>query len=158
MPNRDSEELDEQAWARKQKRISNTSTALTAAGATALGTMLAGKTKAAKKVLGPKIHRKLQSGKADDLRNTVALASMVSGVASGVNWSKKLAADAKKASAAASGGDGVEKAANYAAAMDISKGIVPSGARATLRGLRPRRAYYRRTPLPRVPGMTRRSF
>jgi hypothetical protein len=137
-------------WAKHQRRLTDASTALTAAGAVGLGAMLAGKTRAAKAVLPKKLHAKLQSGKADDLRNSVALASMIGGVASGAHWSKKLKRDA----------DPAQRAANLATASkaDIEKAL----------GLRPRsplfpssvvnrasgkafmrRGGYRRTPLPR---------
>lgn len=137
-------------WAKHQRRLTDVSTGLTAAGATGLGVMLAGKTRAAKRFLPKRTYKKLQSGKADDLRNTIALASMIGGVASGAHWSKKLKRDA----------DPVQQANNLAKAMaeDIEKAL----------GLRPRsplfpssvvnrangqafmrRGGYRRTPLPR---------
>ena len=117
---------------------------MTAVGATALGGMLAGKTKLAGKVLPHKLHLALKTGKADDARNTVALASMLTGVASGVNWSKKLRRDADPEAAAAA----QTKAANLAKAMsgDVTKGIIPSAvARTASTGaLTMRRAGYRR--------------
>jgi hypothetical protein len=100
--------------------------------------MLASKTKIAGKVLPKKLHQAARSGKADDVRNSVALASMAAGVASGVNWSKKLKRDSdpEKAKMTAK-----SKAENLAKAMrgDFDKGMVsssvvrtPSGAK-TLR-------------------------
>jgi hypothetical protein len=148
--------VDEKEWAKKQEHINNVSTAATAIGATALGTMLAGKTKAGKKILGVKLHHKLQSGRADDLRNSIALASMISGVASGVNWQKKLRADAEKPPLTPR-----QKAANIAAASQpqIEKALLEKGIRSStvVRGLsamglpvlRTRKSYYRRTPLTR---------
>lgn len=114
---------EDRSWALKQRHITDASTALTAAGAVGLGAMLAGKTKSAKKVLPKGVHRKLQSGKADDLRNTIALASMVGGVASGAHWSKKLKRDAEKPVTPQ------EAAANLATASkaDIEKAIVAAG-------------------------------
>ena len=110
----------EAQWARKQAHLTDLSTGLTAAGATALGLGLAGKTKAAGKVLPKRLHRDLQSSKGDDVRNSVALASMVAGTASGVNWSKKLRRDADPEKAAMKD---QEKALNLAKAMDVGEGL-----------------------------------
>lgn len=138
--------VDDRHWSLNQKRITDTTTALTAAGALGLGGMLAGKTKAAKKVLPKKVHEALRSGNADDVRNTIALASMVGGVASGIHWSKKLKSDAQNAEPVQ---NRLAKAAAVAEHMEIGKGIVASGYARTIRGVRPRRAYYRRASLPR---------
>jgi hypothetical protein len=115
------QQVAQRQWERKQRRITDVSTGLTAAGAAGLGALLAGKTKAAGKVLPKALHHKLQSGKADDVRNAVALASMVAGVASGVHWSKKLKEDSEKPV--------IVKADNLARVIpvDLEKGIRVSG-------------------------------
>lgn len=85
---------DDERWAKRQRTINNLATAATGTGAAALGVALAGKSKAAGKVLPKRLHRALQSDKADDVRNTVALASMLGGTASGIHWTKRLSQDA----------------------------------------------------------------
>jgi hypothetical protein len=143
--------VDQKDWSEKQRRITDATTGITALGAGALGAAIAGKTKTAGKVLPKKVHRALRSGKADDVRNSIALASMLGGVYSGINWSKKLRSDAQSPpeGTPAAQREAMRRAVNYAAAMDIEKGIVPSSIMPTIRGLRMRRSYYRRTPLPR---------
>jgi len=147
---------EEKQWAKKQVRINDVTTGLTAAGATALGAALAGKTKLGKKVLSPKMYERMKSGKADDIRNTIALASMAGGAASGVHWAKKLRSDAEKPPLTPR-----QKAANVAAASkpEIEKALLEKGISTSTvvrgwssRGLpvvRVRRAAYRRTPLTR---------
>lgn len=117
----------EAQWAKKQVHLTDLSTALTGMGAGALGLGIAGKSKAAGKVLPKRLHTYLKSGKGDDVRNSVALASMVAGTASGVNWSKKLRRDADPEKAAA---ESKEKAANLAKAWASS--TVVRGARGAL--------------------------
>ncbi len=85
---------DDKRWADRQKRINDLTTAATATGAAALGGALAGKTKVAGKVLPRKVHAALRTDKADDVRNTIALASMVGGTVSGLNWRTRLSSDA----------------------------------------------------------------
>jgi hypothetical protein len=125
----------EAKWAKKQVHLTDLSTGLTGAGAAALGLGIAGKSKAAGKVLPKKLHRYLQSGKGDDVRNSVALASMVAGTASGVNWSKKLRRDADPNKAVVS---------EQEKALNLAKAWVPS---TTVRGvagaLSTRRASFR---------------
>jgi len=131
----------EAKWAKKQVHLTDLSTGLTGAGAAALGLGIAGKSKAAGKVLPKRLHRYLQSGKGDDVRNSVALASMVAGTASGVNWSKKLRRDADPERAMTQ-----EKALNLAKAMntDLEKAWVPSTTVRAARGaLSTRRASFR---------------
>lgn len=113
----------EAQWARKQVHLTDVSTGLTGLGAAALGLGIAGKTKAAGKVLPKKLHRKLQSHRSDDIRNSIALASMVAGTASGVNWSKKLRRDADPEKKMTQ-----EQALNLAKAMNVEleKAWVPS--------------------------------
>ena len=122
--------IDDQKWANRQRHLTDATTGLTAAGATALGVMLAGKTKAGKKVLPKKLYQKLNTERADDLRNTVALASMIGGVASGAHWSKKLKSDAERPAAPAVPVP-QDKALNMAKAMgtDIDKALVAGGIR-----------------------------
>ena len=132
-------------WAKHQRRLTDVSTAMTAAGATGLGAMLAGKTKLARKVMPAKLHAKLQSGKADDVRNSIALASMIGGVASGAHWSKKLKRDAQ-----ASVPTPQQQAENLAKAMMGSPGgLTRSSVVRSIRGPVIRRASYRRAPMPR---------
>lgn len=129
----------EAKWAKKQVHLTDLSTGLTGLGAAALGLGIAGKTKAAGRVLPKKLHHKLQSSKSDDIRNSIALASMVAGTASGVNWSKKLRRDADPAKAQ-------ENALNLAKAMnaDLEKGWMgPAMVRAPGGALRMRRASFR---------------
>ena len=148
---------EEKQWAKKQVRINDVTTGLTAAGATALGAALAGKTKLGKKVLSQKMYDRMRSSQADDIRNTIALASMAGGAASGVHWAKKLRSDAEKPPLTPR-----QKAANIAAASkpDIEKALLEKGISTStvVRGLsamglptvRVRRASYRRRPLPRA--------
>ena len=128
-------ETEDQKWANSQRHLTNVSTGLTAAGAAALGAMLGGKTKAGKKILPKALHKKLKTGKADDVRNSIALASMVGGVASGAHWSKKLKSDAKKPPEQPKVIVVPQDAAvNYAKAMHIEKGVVTATVRNGVRG------------------------
>lgn len=149
----------EKRWAAAQRRINNSSTALTAVGAGALGATLAGKTKLAGKVLPKRAHKALNTARADDIRNTIALASMTSGVLSGIHWSGKLKRDADPEAAKR---DAAAKAKNLAKAMsgdiaeDIAKRLgVPGGIRRATRvrlprgGMAMRRSSYSRAPMPR---------
>jgi hypothetical protein len=120
-------------WARKQAHLTDASTVLTGLGAGALGLGLAGKTKAAGKVMPKRLHRALQSSKSDDVRNSVALASMVAGTMSGINWSKKLKRDADPVKAAAQ-----DRALNLAKAWNPSTTV-----RGTAGALSTRRASFR---------------
>ena len=137
-------ERNSRDWADKQRKITDATTALTAAGALTLGASLAAKRKIAGRILPPKWHERMRSSDADDIRNTIALAGMTGGVVSGVHWSKKLREDAmtehQRQQAA------LKNAGNYARATkdDLAKGIVASGISFTRKGLRPRRAFYRR--------------
>lgn len=148
----------EAQWAKKQVHLTDLSTALTGAGAAALGLGIAGKSKAAGKVLPKRLHTYLKSGKGDDVRNSVALASMVAGTASGVNWSKKLRRDADPEKKMAE-----EKALNLAKAMsaDLEKAWVPSTTVRAARGaLSTRRASFRGPAkrLARPKRLVRRAF
>lgn len=108
-------------WSKQQRRLTEATTAATATGATALGLMLAGKTKVGGRVLPKKVRDKLRTERADDVRNTIALAGMVGGVASGANWARKLKRDTDPSRPVVTP---EQKAANLAAAMktDLSKG------------------------------------
>jgi hypothetical protein len=137
-------------WAKHQRRLTDVSTALTAAGATGLGVMLAGKTRAAKRFLPKPTYKKLQSGKADDLRNTIALASMVGGVASGAHWSKKLKRDATPEQQAANLATASKADIEKALGLKPRSPLFPSSIVNRANGQAfMRRGGYRRTPLPR---------
>ena len=88
---------EERSWARHQRNLTMATTGLTAAGAAAMGGMLAGKTKVGRKVLPAAIHSRLTSARADDVRNSIAMASMLGGVASGASWYKRLNQDSMTA-------------------------------------------------------------
>jgi hypothetical protein len=144
---------DDPDWARKQERLTRLSTALTGTGAVTMAALLAGKSKVGRKVLPPKVHSALSSSQADDARNTVALASMVTGVMSGRSWAKKLHEDAAVGDAVRS--HERERARNLAAALGppqapVTKGIVTGSVVRTARGAKvTRRALYRRPPMRR---------
>lgn len=133
-------------WSNRQRRYTDIQTGLTAAGATALAASLAAKRKIAGKVLPARLHERMKSSNADDIRNTIALTGMTSGVVSGIHWSKKLREDAKPPEERER--EALKNAKNYALATkdDVVKGMVSSGVAFTRRGLRPRRAFYRRPP------------
>lgn len=119
----------DEEWTRKQEKLTRLSSHLTAAGATGLGVMLAAKTKMGKKVLPKKITQAANSGKGDDIRNTVALASMITGAASGRKWAKKMDTDVKVSHAVREGKVTPEQVANMATAKkeELAKALIPSG-------------------------------
>ena len=145
---------DDAEWSRQQEKLTRASAALSGAGAVTLAGLLAGKTKAARKVLPKKAHRVIAGSTGDDIRSGVALASMLTGTASGVHWANKLREDADATEAVKSAR--ADRARNLAAAMstrsdyELGKSMQSSTVMRTLRGLRPRRAYYRRPPLRRA--------
>lgn len=114
----------EKDWTKEQERLTRASGNLTAAGAVALGGLMAGKTKAARKVIPKKLHKKLSSEKADDVRNSIALASMVTGALSARKWANKMRDDVAVTNAVES----IDQANNLAKAIgdDVFKGIIPS--------------------------------
>jgi hypothetical protein len=142
-------------WTQQQERLTRLSGNLTTAGAVTLGALMAGKTKAGRKVLPKKIHRKLNTDAADDTRNAIALASMVAGAASARKWANKMRDDVAVSDAL----NDMDRAHNYAKAMedDIFKAIIPSAVVRYRSGLRrTRTATFRRSYLPRPPSRFRR--
>lgn len=142
----------EEDWTRKQERLTRLSSALTGVGAASLGTMLAAKTKAGKKILPKKVHRKLNTARADDVRNTIALASLATGAVSSHKWANKMKRDVQVAEAVNSGQVTPEMVKEVADAhhSGVAKALIPSSIVRYPSGIsRMRGASYRRRLMPR---------